>query len=237
MQPAGDVNDPYNAPKYNVLFSGACRCFLHRQTAMRQGSVKDSDFRIVVPDRSMPDVGENYRVCVKMHTSKNNRYWDLVGYVADFARYDRVCNIDFQMVKENQIYEDIPGPVINVEKRELESIEYDGFVLEGICVTQDRIIKACAEPVTIAVERSTVEVKDFHTYICEIVEDEDETEQYYMVSDLQTLNYERDGYKGLIMLPEHPGTYYFVVTTETVKPYDNLVYEPIRELEFVIKEE
>jgi len=68
----------------------------------------DCTHQVVIPDRSMPEIGENYKVGVKMHTSKDAKDWTLVGYVKDFARYDRVCNLYFQMVKENLIAEDMP---------------------------------------------------------------------------------------------------------------------------------
>ena len=69
----------------------------------------DCSHQVVIPDRNMPDIGENFKVGVKMHTSPDEREWTLVGYVKDFARYDRVCNLYFQMVKENLIEEDMPG--------------------------------------------------------------------------------------------------------------------------------
>lgn len=141
MKPMGEINDPYNAPEYAPVYTGACRCFLRKTTALRNGSVKDSDFRIVVPNRRMPEIGENYRACVKMHTSTDARYWDLVGYVTDFARYDRVCNIDFQMIKENVIYEDIPEPKIDAEDRQLTTLkDSNGMVLEGVSVMNGNLV-------------------------------------------------------------------------------------------------
>lgn len=107
LEPEG--GDPYNAPKWNEVYTGRCRCFLHRESGYRINKVMDCTHQVVIPDRSMPDIGENYKVGVKMHTSPTDRDWTLVGYVKDFARYDRVCNLYFQMVKENLIEEDVPG--------------------------------------------------------------------------------------------------------------------------------
>jgi hypothetical protein len=56
----------------------------------------------------MPNVGENYKVGVKFQHTSDDREWDVVGYVVDFARYDRVCNLYFSLVKDQQIKEDTP---------------------------------------------------------------------------------------------------------------------------------
>lgn len=222
MEPVGEINDPYNPPEYRPMYTGRCRCFLRKPTALRVGSVKDSDFRIVVPDRSMPDVGENYRVCVKMHTNKNNKFWDHVGYVTDFARYDRVCNIDFQMVKENVIYEDIPGEVIDVEKRSLTTVEYEGFFLEGISVAKDRIVKAAGEPITIAVEDDIAgDAGDVLTEICK----KNENGEFVVWDVGEHLSYRNNGRSGLIYIPsyteyedddetERENTYYMLAFTK-----------------------
>jgi hypothetical protein len=100
-------NDPYHAPEWEQVYQGRCRCFLDRQSGFRTNKVMDCTHQIVVPDAYMPEIGENFKVGVKMHTKRSNKY-DLVGYVKDFARYDHVCNIYIQMVKENLIEEDIP---------------------------------------------------------------------------------------------------------------------------------
>ena len=198
MQPVGNIDDPYNPPEYKMLYSGKCRCYLRKPTATRIGTVKDSDFRIVVPDRSMPDVGENFRVCVKMHTNKNNRFWDHVGYVSDFARYDRNCEIDFNMVKENVIYEDMPSSVIDQEKRVLTTVEYDGFVLEGVSVTRDRIVLACGEPITLGISVDKTEFEQFNWYICRKGSDG----QMHVV-DVEHLDYRNNGYVGLVYIPKY----------------------------------
>ena len=100
--------DPYNEPTWNKVYEGRCRCFLHRESGYRIGKVMDCTHEVVIPDRNMVQIGENFKVGVKMHTNKDNRNWDLVGYVKDFARYDRVCNLYFEMVKENLVEEDVP---------------------------------------------------------------------------------------------------------------------------------
>lgn len=100
---------PYEDPVFTEVYRGKCRCFLDRQAAFRTNRVMDCSHQVVIPDRYMPDIGENSKVGVHMHTSPDEREWTLVGYVKDFARYDRVCNLYFQMVKENLIEEDIPN--------------------------------------------------------------------------------------------------------------------------------
>ena len=101
--------DPYHEPTFEEVYRGRCRCFLDRQAGFRTNRVMDCSHQVVIPDRNMPDIGENFKVGVKMHTSPDEREWTLVGYVKDFARYDRVCNLYFQMVKENLIEEGMPG--------------------------------------------------------------------------------------------------------------------------------
>ena len=107
MEPVG--GDPYNAPTWNKVYEDKCRCFLDRQSAFRTNKVMDCTHQVVIPDRDMPEIGENWKVGVKMHTNPSGDEWDLVGYVKDFARYDRVCNLYFQMFKENLIAEDMPS--------------------------------------------------------------------------------------------------------------------------------
>lgn len=114
-----NTGNPYETPSYEQVYTGACRCFLDRQAAFRTNRVMDCDYQVVIPDRNMVEIGENYKVGVKMHTNPSTMNWDLVGYVKDFARYDRVCNLYFQMVKENLVYEDIPAPAIDPDKRVL----------------------------------------------------------------------------------------------------------------------
>lgn len=118
---------PYDTPHFEQVYTGRCKCSLDRQSAFRMEKVMDSTYQVVIPDRSMPEIGENYIVGIKMHTNKNSRSWDLIGYVKDFARYDRVCNLYFQIPKENIILEDIPAPAVNTDKR--TNIVYnDGYM-------------------------------------------------------------------------------------------------------------
>lgn len=99
---------PYKPAGYVQVYSGPCRCFLNKPAAFRTVKMMDCDYGVVVPDRHMIAIGENFKVGIKLHNSKSTKSWDLVGYVKDFARYDRVCNIYFQMTKENLIEEDMP---------------------------------------------------------------------------------------------------------------------------------
>ena len=124
--------DPYNAPSWQQVYRGRCRCFLDRQAAFRTNKVMDCTYQVVIPDRYMEEIGENFKVGIRMHTSKTTRYWDLVGFVKDFARYDRVCNLYFQMVKENLIYEDLPQPIFDEKKRFLQKYEDDWFRIESV---------------------------------------------------------------------------------------------------------
>lgn len=94
---------------FRVVYQGKCRCYLNKPAAFRVTKVMDCDYGVVIPDRSMVSIGENFKVGIRFHNSKTNKSWDLVGYVKDFARYDRVCNLYFQMVKENLIEEDMPA--------------------------------------------------------------------------------------------------------------------------------
>lgn len=131
--------DPYNEPTWNKVYEGRCRCFLHRESGYRIGKVMDCTHEVVIPDRNMVQIGENFKVGVKMHTNKDNRNWDLVGYVKDFARYDRVCNLFFQMVKENIIYEDVPEPAIDPEKRIMHVYDDEWFHIESIGLVEPDI--------------------------------------------------------------------------------------------------
>ena len=131
--------DPYQEPTWRKVYEGRCRCFLHRESGYRIGKVMDCTHQVVIPDRNMVQIGENFKVGVKMHTNKDNRNWDLVGYVKDFARYDRVCNLFFQMVKENIIYEDVPGQVIDPEKRVLQVYDDEWFHIESTGLVESDI--------------------------------------------------------------------------------------------------
>lgn len=131
---------PYKRPEWKQVYTGRCRCFLHRESGYRIGKVMDCTHEVVIPDRNMVQIGENFKVGVKMHTNKDNRTWDLVGYVKDFARFDRVCNLYFQMVKENVIFEDVPPLAINTEKHALQSYEDQWFLMESIGLVEGDII-------------------------------------------------------------------------------------------------
>lgn len=132
-------SNPYKHVKPTPVYRGRCRCFLDRQAAFRTNRVMDCSYQVVIPDRNMIEIGENFKVGVKMHTNKGNRNWDLVGYVKDFARYDRVCNLYFQMVKENLIYEDVPPAVINPEVRVLNVADDEWFHMESVGLVEPDI--------------------------------------------------------------------------------------------------
>jgi len=68
----------------------------------------ENNYQVVIPSPKMVDIGENYKVGVKFQHTTNEKKWDIVGYVVDFARYDRVCNLYFSLVKDQQIEEDQP---------------------------------------------------------------------------------------------------------------------------------
>lgn len=101
-------SSPYEDATYETIFEGKCRCFMDRRSSIDAKGDSECNYQVVIPSPSMVDVGENYKVGVKLQNTNNDKDWDIVGYVVDFARYDRVCNLYFSMVKDNQIEEDIP---------------------------------------------------------------------------------------------------------------------------------
>lgn len=141
LKPA-DGGTPYKAAPFLQVYRGRCRCFLDRQAAFRTNRVMDCTYQVVIPDRFMEDIGENFKVGVKLHTSKSNHNWDLVGYVKDFARHDRVCNLYFQMVKENLIYEDIPPKGYDLTERRIVTYEneFAGVESEGLLINGDQLV-------------------------------------------------------------------------------------------------
>ena len=135
--------DPYKSPSWVQVYKGRCRCFLDRQAAFRINKIMDCTYQVAIPDRYMPDIGENFKIGVRMHTSKSNHDWDLVGYVKDFARYDRVCNLYFQMVKENLIYEDMPPVGYDLTERTVVAFEDDYLHLEseGLLMNGEHLVQ------------------------------------------------------------------------------------------------
>lgn len=95
--------------KYIDVYKGACRCYLNAQSRFRTNKVMDSDYCVTIPDPTMKDIGENYKVCVKFPNSPSKNNYNVIGYVKDFIRYDRNCLIHFQVIKENMITGDIPN--------------------------------------------------------------------------------------------------------------------------------
>jgi hypothetical protein len=106
IQKVTETSSPYEEPEYETIYEGRCRCFMDKQSSMAGDGFSENYYQVVIPSPKMVAIGENFKVGVKYHSS--NVAWDLVGYVKDFARYDRVCNIYFQVVKDNQIEEDQP---------------------------------------------------------------------------------------------------------------------------------
>lgn len=100
----GEVS-PYKSPTYTNVFEGRCRCFMDKRSS-NGDDLSENNYQVVIPSPKMVDIGENFKVSVKMHNTINGKEWDLVGYVKDFARYDRVCNLYFQEIKDLQIQED-----------------------------------------------------------------------------------------------------------------------------------
>ena len=131
---------PYGNPVREQVYTGRCRAFLDGKARYRLERVMNSTYRVVIPDRKMPDIGENFVVAVRFHNNPSVLYWDVVGYVKDFARYERICEITFELVKENIIYEDIPGPSVEqsvnrtlaISEDEWLHIESTGLIAEGV---------------------------------------------------------------------------------------------------------
>lgn len=108
IQKTVETANPYDTPIYETIYEGRCRCFMDKQSTMAGDGFSENYYQVVIPSPRMVEVGENFKVGVKMLLHSNDKKWDYVGYVKDFARYDRVCNLYFQVVKDNQIEEDEP---------------------------------------------------------------------------------------------------------------------------------
>lgn len=106
QRPVGHEN-PYEDVSYETVFEGRCRCFLDKLSNAAGEGISEGDYQVVIPSPRMVDVGENFRVGIKTQYTSSEKKWDFVGFVKDFARYDRVCNVYFQVVKDNQIEEEI----------------------------------------------------------------------------------------------------------------------------------
>lgn len=99
---------PYQDAEYATVYEGRGRYFLKSKAAINDGDVSEDTYQIVIPSSKIEDIGENFKVAVKHQHTSSEKEWDLVGFVTNFARYDRVCNVFFQVIKDNQIAEDIP---------------------------------------------------------------------------------------------------------------------------------
>lgn len=98
-EPTGDTYSPYGDQEYDEVYSGKCRCYIHNRRAIGERVVGQNEFQVVIPNATMQEIGENWKVVVDMHGGDMN----YVGYVTYFSRYEKVCYIDFQMIKDNQI--------------------------------------------------------------------------------------------------------------------------------------
>lgn len=99
-------SSPYADAEYETVYEGRCRCFMDGRSSIDTQGDSESDYQVVIPSPKMVDVGENYKVGVKFQHTSNGKEWDVIGYVVDFARYDRVCNLYFSLEKDQQIEED-----------------------------------------------------------------------------------------------------------------------------------
>ncbi len=107
QKPSDNANNPYEEPTYEDVYTGRCRCYLNGQSRFRSNKVMDSDFAVSIPDPRMITIGENFKVLIKYNQNDSKYNWDLMGYCKDFVRYDRNCYIFFQVIKENQVEEDM----------------------------------------------------------------------------------------------------------------------------------
>ena len=103
----GDFNNPFEEVGFENVYKGRCRCFINGQDRMRANKIMDSDYHVVIPDPRMVTIGENYKANISYNVSGDEKY-DVIGYVKDFVRYDKVCELFVQVIKENQIESDIP---------------------------------------------------------------------------------------------------------------------------------
>lgn len=107
QKPNGDFNNPFEEVHFTPVYSGRCRCFINGQARFRSNKVMDADYHAVIPDPQMITVGENYQAFVSYNTGREKKY-EVIGFVKDFVRYDKVCEVFIQVIKENQIQGDIP---------------------------------------------------------------------------------------------------------------------------------
>ena len=60
---------PYGNPVREQVYTGRCRAFLDGKARYRLERVMNSTYRVVIPDRKMPDIGENFVVAVRFHNN------------------------------------------------------------------------------------------------------------------------------------------------------------------------
>lgn len=110
LEPPEDKDNPYAQDnEYREVYSGSCRCYNNNLTTYRTSKIMNCDFCLSIPNPRMVDIGENFKVLVKYPNIQSENEWNLVGYVKDFVRYDRNCEVYFQMIKENLVEGDIPN--------------------------------------------------------------------------------------------------------------------------------
>ena len=108
QKPSDGYNNPFKEASYEDVYKGRCRCFINGQARFRSQKVMDADFHAVIPDPGMVTIGENYKANVSYDLNSETKY-DVIGFVKDFVRYDKVCEVFIQVIKENQIEGDVPG--------------------------------------------------------------------------------------------------------------------------------
>ena len=113
----GDFNNPFEDVSFEDVYEGRCRCFINGQARFRSNKVMDSDYHVIIPNARMVAIGENYKANVSYNIGGVRKY-EVIGYVKDFVRYDKVCEIFIQVVKENQIEGDVPSSDESAEETE-----------------------------------------------------------------------------------------------------------------------
>lgn len=88
--------NPYSEVSFQEVYTGDCRCFCNGKAAYRSAKCESNDYEVVIPDPVMVDIGEGSKVTISNYRMNGV---PLVGYVVDFMRYDRVCNLFFRLAK------------------------------------------------------------------------------------------------------------------------------------------
>lgn len=62
-------------------------------------TVGQNEYQAAIPNPRMIEIGENWKVVAKLHGGD----MEYVGYVTYFSRFDKVCYVNFQVIKDNPI--------------------------------------------------------------------------------------------------------------------------------------